>query len=149
MPPDLRHLDPAFQRIRRRPGQCKSPVVSADLPFAAQRFCTLEGLDLSSTAVPPATPVPQELGRRPGRRPLVGLPARAVRGARRKRQGAAIQMVGEIADEPDYAAAPGRCNGRKSRFDLSILRRAGVGGTGVYGIRCRSGLLRLLLRVRV
>lgn len=81
-------------------------VVSADLPFAAQRFCTLEGLDnvvhLSTFRHPEFL---KNWGVALAEGPLVGLTARAVVVLDENDKVLHSQMVGEIADEPDYAAA--------------------------------------------
>lgn len=81
-------------------------VISADLPFAAKRFCETEGLanvkTLSTFRSPgfaPAYGVAISSG------PLVGLTARAVVVLDEQDKVLHAQMVPEIKDEPDYAAA--------------------------------------------
>ena len=81
-------------------------AVSADLPFALKRFCAAEGL---ANVVPLSTFRDHGFGERWGLEmtsgPLAGLLARAViviDGANVVR---AVQLVPEIATEPDYAAA--------------------------------------------
>ncbi len=65
-------------------------VVSADLPFAAGRFCATEGLkNVAHLCNLPPSRVHGRLGREDGRRPAAGRD-RACRGrARREQQGAA------------------------------------------------------------
>lgn len=81
-------------------------VVSADLPFAAKRFCETEGLanvqTLSTFRSPgfaPAYGVAISSG------PLVGLTARAVVVLDEADKVIHAQLVPEIKEEPDYAAA--------------------------------------------
>jgi thiol peroxidase len=81
-------------------------VVSADLPFAAKRFCSVEGLD---------NVVPLSTFRSPGfardwgvalaSGPLAGLTARAVVVLDQHNRVVHAELVPEIAQEPDYAAA--------------------------------------------
>ena len=80
--------------------------VSADLPFAAGRFCAAEGIEnvtTGSTFRDPEFLDDYGVGMIDG--PLVGLCARAV--VVIDEQGSVVhsQLVGEIADEPDYDAA--------------------------------------------
>lgn len=80
--------------------------ISADLPFALGRFCGAEGI---------ANAVPASVFRNPGfgqdygvtisTGPLRGLLSRAVVVIDGKGEVVYTQQVGEIADEPDYAAA--------------------------------------------
>jgi len=79
---------------------------SADLPFAHARFCGAEGLDrvLSVSDLRD-----REFGKRYGIAfadgPLVGLLARAVVVIGADGKVTYTQLVSEVADEPDYAAA--------------------------------------------
>lgn len=81
-------------------------VVSADLPFAAGRFCATEGLQnvahLSTFRHPEFL---SAWGVRLAEGPLLGLTARAVVVLDENDQVLHSQLVPEIADEPDYAAA--------------------------------------------
>lgn len=81
-------------------------VVSADLPFAAKRFCELEGLKnvahLSSFRHPEFL---SAWGVKLAEGPLAGLTARAVVVLDENNKVLHSEMVPEIADEPDYAAA--------------------------------------------
>ncbi|MDP2196896.1 MAG: thiol peroxidase [Rhodocyclaceae bacterium] len=81
-------------------------VVSGDLPFAAGRFCSVEGLKnvahLSTFRHPEfmkAWGVAMDEG------PLLGLTARAVVVLDENDRVLHSQLVPEIGDEPDYAAA--------------------------------------------
>lgn len=80
--------------------------VSADLPFAHQRFCGAEGLDHVMSASSFRAP---EFGRDYGVAfadgPLVGLLSRAVVVVGPDGKVVHAQQVPEIADEPDYDAA--------------------------------------------
>ena len=81
-------------------------VVSADLPFAAGRFCSVEGLKnvvhLSTFRHPEFM---QAWGVRMAEGPLLGVTARAVVVLDENDKVLHSQLVAEIADEPDYAAA--------------------------------------------
>ena len=80
--------------------------VSADLPFAAKRFCELEGLKNVahlSTFRHPEFLKAWGVGLAEG--PLAGLAARAVVVLDENDKVIHSEMVPEIADEPDYAAA--------------------------------------------
>jgi len=81
-------------------------VVSADLPFAAGRFCSVEGLKnvahLSTFRHPEFM---KAWGVAMAEGPLLGLTARAVVVLDENDKVLYTQLVPEIADEPDYAAA--------------------------------------------
>ncbi|MDO8348076.1 MAG: thiol peroxidase [Rugosibacter sp.] len=81
-------------------------VISADLPFAAKRFCELEGLEnvahLSSFRHPEFL---SAWGVKLADGPLAGLTARAVVVLDENNKVMYSEMVPEIADEPNYAAA--------------------------------------------
>ena len=80
--------------------------VSADLPFAAKRFCELEGLKnvahLSTFRHPEFL---KAWGVSLAEGPLAGLTARAVVVLDENDKVIHSEMVPEIADEPNYAAA--------------------------------------------
>lgn len=80
--------------------------VSADLPFALSRFCGAEGIQSVATASTFRNP---EFGKDYGLTittgPLKGLLARAVVVIDEHGKVLHTQLVGEIAHEPDYAAA--------------------------------------------
>lgn len=80
--------------------------VSADLPFAAGRFCESNGLQnvvaLSTFRAPDFARV---YGVRIADGPLAGLTARAVVVLDAQNQVLHAELVPEIAQEPDYAAA--------------------------------------------
>lgn len=80
-------------------------MVSADLPFAQGRFCGEEGLD----NVHALSTMRSDFGERYGLRiedgPLAGLNARAVIVLDERDIVRHVQLVPEIAEEPDYEAA--------------------------------------------
>ncbi|KAA3653146.1 thiol peroxidase [Denitromonas sp.] len=81
-------------------------VVSADLPFAAKRFCETEGLKnvlTLSTFRHPA--FAKDWGVALASGPLAGLTARAVVVLDQNNTVTHAELVGEIGNEPDYAAA--------------------------------------------
>ncbi len=81
-------------------------VVSADLPFAAKRFCTTEGL---ANVVPLSLMRSREFAKDYGvlilDGPLAGLTARAVVVLDEADRVVHRQLVPEIGQEPDYDAA--------------------------------------------
>lgn len=80
--------------------------VSMDLPFAMNRFCTAEGIDNVVVASAFRSPLfAQKFGVMLCDGPLAGLLARAVIIIDRDRRIAYRELVEEITDEPDYAAA--------------------------------------------
>lgn len=86
--------------------------VSMDLPFAMSRFCTANGIENVITASAFRSPLfGQKFGVQLVDGPLAGLLARAVVIIDRDRKIAYRELVEEITDEPDYAAA------------LSVLKR--------------------------
>jgi len=80
--------------------------ISADLPFAQKRFCGGEGLDqvvsLSCFRHPEFA---QAYGVKLGHGPLGGLCARAVVVLDQMDVVRYVELVSEIAEEPDYKAA--------------------------------------------
>ncbi|ATE62100.1 thiol peroxidase [Thauera sinica] len=81
-------------------------VVSADLPFAAKRFCETEGLANVKTLSTFRSPnFAQDYGVAITGGPLTGLTARAVVVIDAADKVVHSQLVPEIKDEPDYAAA--------------------------------------------
>lgn len=80
--------------------------VSADLPFAAGRFCAAEGIENVTTGSTFRNPeFLTDYGVDMIDGPLVGLCARAVVVIDDQGSVAHSQLVAEIADEPDYDAA--------------------------------------------
>ena len=80
--------------------------ISADLPFAHARFCGAEGLDHVVTASTFRSPgFGDAYGVRIVDGPLAGLMARAVVVVDGEGRVAYTQLVDEISQEPDYAAA--------------------------------------------
>ncbi|HYE04411.1 MAG TPA: thiol peroxidase [Planctomycetota bacterium] len=80
--------------------------VSKDLPFAFKRFCAAEGIDKVKTGSDFRDP---EFGRRYGLTmvdgPIAGLLARAVVVVGKDGTVRHVELVGEIANEPDYTKA--------------------------------------------
>jgi thioredoxin-dependent peroxiredoxin len=79
--------------------------VSEDLPFAAGRFCGAEGIENVKTGSAFRGTFTDDYGLRLQDGPLAGLAARAVVVLDENGTVTYTQLVGEIADEPDYDAA--------------------------------------------
>ena len=81
-------------------------IISADLPFAQGRFCGVEGLE---NVVPLSMMRSRNFAKDYGvlieDGPLAGITARAVVVTDAEANVIYTQLVGEIADEPDYEAA--------------------------------------------
>jgi len=81
-------------------------VISADLPFAAKRFCETEGLENVVTLSTMRNPgFMRQYGVEIASGPLAGVTARAVVVLDADDRVIHSQLVGEIKEEPDYAAA--------------------------------------------
>lgn len=81
-------------------------VVSADLPFAAKRFCELEGLkNVSHLSTFRHLEFAAAWGVRLAEGPMADLTARAVVVLDENDRVIHSELVKEIANEPDYAAA--------------------------------------------
>jgi thiol peroxidase len=81
-------------------------VISADLPFAAKRFCELEGLqNVHHLSTLRGREFLKNYGVEIASGPLVGLAARAVVVLDEHDQVVHAQLVPEIKEEPDYEAA--------------------------------------------
>lgn len=79
--------------------------VSEDLPFAAGRFCGAEGIANVKTGSAFRSDFAEAFGVKLEEGPLAGLTARAVVVIDENGTVTHTQLVGEIADEPDYDAA--------------------------------------------
>ncbi|MGY8626441.1 thiol peroxidase [Chromobacterium violaceum] len=80
--------------------------VSADLPFAQKRFCGAEGIEnVVTLSTFRSGSFAEAYGVKLASGPLAGLTARAVVVLDADDKVLHSQLVGEIADEPDYAAA--------------------------------------------
>ncbi|MFZ5959259.1 thiol peroxidase [Pseudomonas knackmussii] len=80
--------------------------VSADLPFAQKRFCGAEGLDnVVNLSTMRGREFLASYGVAIANGPLAGLAARAVVVLDENNKVLHSELVGEIADEPNYAAA--------------------------------------------
>jgi thiol peroxidase len=87
-------------------------VISGDLPFAQQRFCTTEGIDgLETLSSFRSTDFGRDWGIGLVDGPLAGLNARAVVVADENDRVIHSQLVPEIGQEPDYDAALGALSG--------------------------------------
>ncbi len=79
--------------------------VSEDLPFAAGRFCGAEGIENVKTGSGFRSTFAEDYGVRLENGPLAGVMARSVVVLDADGTVVYTQLVGEIADEPDYDAA--------------------------------------------
>jgi thiol peroxidase len=83
-------------------------VISGDLPFAQQRFCTTEGIEnLEALSTFRSADFGRDWGIGLADGPLAGLTARAVVVADENNRVIHSQLVPEIGQEPDYDAALG------------------------------------------
>tara|TARA_R110001583_G_scaffold195459_1_gene373905 strand:- start:11775 stop:12275 length:501 start_codon:yes stop_codon:yes gene_type:complete len=81
-------------------------VVSADLPFAAKRFCVAEGLDnVQTLSTFRSAGFATDYGVAITSGPLAGVTARAVVVLDADNKVIHSELVSEIKNEPDYAAA--------------------------------------------
>ena len=81
-------------------------VVSADLPFAQGRFCQAEGTaEVKTLSMMRSRNFAKDYGMLIEDGPLAGITARGVVVVDENNQVVHSQLVGEIADEPDYDAA--------------------------------------------
>jgi len=80
--------------------------ISADLPFAQARFCGAEGLDkVVNLSTLRGVSFLQDYGVAFSSGPLVGLAARAIVVLDEHDKVLHSELVAEVADEPNYAAA--------------------------------------------
>lgn len=95
-----------FNALASQIGHAKVWCISADLPFAQQRFCGTEGLDKVKTL---SSFRNSQFGKAYGLTiadgPLAGLLARAVMVIDAQGKVAYTELVPEIAQEPNYDAA--------------------------------------------
>jgi len=81
-------------------------VVSADLPFAQGRFCKAEGTaDVKTLSMMRSRNFAKDYGMLIVDSPLAGITARGVVVLDENNRVLHTELVGEIADEPDYDAA--------------------------------------------
>lgn len=81
-------------------------VISADLPFASKRFCTTEGLDRVVTlSTMRSHGFLRDYGVEIASGPMVGVTARGVLVLDESNKVVHSELVPEIVQEPDYAAA--------------------------------------------
>lgn len=99
----------SVRRFNKEAAELENTVVlcvSMDLPFAAKRFCTAEGIENVTAASAFRAPLfAQKFGVMIVDGPLAGLLARAVLVLDEDRNVIYRQLVEEITDEPDYQAA--------------------------------------------
>ena len=85
---------------------CETTVVSMDLPFAAERFCTTEGIANLTVA---SDYIDKEVSKAYGilmaDNKLIGLSARSVFVIDRSGKVVYKEIVSEVTDEPNYEAA--------------------------------------------
>lgn len=98
------------RKFNEQAGRLKNTVVlviSADLPFAAKRFCAVEGLENVQhlSTLRGGREFMQNYGVAIASGPLTGLAARAVIVLDENDRVIHAQMVPEIKDEPDYDGA--------------------------------------------
>jgi thiol peroxidase len=99
----------SVRQFNQRASQMDNAVVlciSADLPFAQQRFCGAEGLaNVVSLSLMRGRQFAEDYGVLIETGPLAGLTARAVLVLDEHDKVIHRELVAEIADEPDYDAA--------------------------------------------
>ena len=98
----VRHFNEAAGKLDNAVVLC----ISADLPFAQKRFCGAEGLDnVVNLSTMRGRGFLADYGVAIADGPLAGLAARAVVVLDEHDKVLHTELVGEIGDEPDYAAA--------------------------------------------
>ena len=98
----------SVKQFYERAGTRKDLVVlniSADLPFAAKRFCSVEGIENVVTLSTLRSSFPDDYGLRIIDGPLAGLCSRCVIVLDENNKVLATEQVPEIAQEPDYGKA--------------------------------------------
>jgi len=87
-------------------GDAVALVISADLPFAADRFCKAEGIDnVINLSMMRSRKFGKDYGILIDDGPLAGVTARAVVVLDKDNKVLYTELVPEITQEPDYAAA--------------------------------------------
>lgn len=95
-------------------------VISADLPFAQGRFCSVEGLeDVVPLSMMRSRTFAKDYGVLIEDGPLAGITARAIVVLDEQGKVRYTEMVQEIADEPDYDAALSALTARESEAEES------------------------------
>ena len=98
----------SVKQFFERAGTRKDLVVlniSADLPFAAKRFCSVEGIENTVTLSTFRSSFPDDYGLRILDGPLAGLCSRCVIVLDESNKVLATEQVPEIGQEPDYSKA--------------------------------------------
>lgn len=94
-----------FNEMASQKENTKVVNVSYDLPFALGRFCAAEGIDNVDTLSAFRSNFGEDYGTLMIDGPLKGLNARAVIVLNSNREVVHAELVGEIADEPNYEMA--------------------------------------------
>lgn len=94
-----------FNEMASQKDNTKVVNISYDLPFALGRFCAAEGIDNVDTLSAFRSSFGEDYGTLMVDGPLKGLNARAVIVLDSNRQVVHAELVGEIADEPNYEQA--------------------------------------------
>ncbi len=94
-------------------------VISADLPFAQCRFCSHEGIQHITTLSSFRSRFAEDYGVGLQDGLLAGLTARAIVILDENDQVLYTELVGELADEPDYESALGGC--REASINASFI----------------------------
>jgi len=92
------------QEVTAHPG-INVVTVSADLPFALTRFCAAEGIENVHTLSSFRSTFGQDYGMTLTEGPLAGVLARGVVVVDESGQVIHSELVNNVSDEPDYAAA--------------------------------------------
>ncbi|OEE89341.1 lipid hydroperoxide peroxidase [Enterovibrio norvegicus FF-162] len=96
----------AFNEKAASLNNTKVVCVSADLPFAASRFCELEGLNnVQHASIFRSPTFTTDYGVAVATGPMVGLAARAVVVINEGGVVKHVELVDEVTNEPDYDAA--------------------------------------------
>lgn len=95
-----------FNETAGKRGDCVVLVISADLPFAAGRFCSTEGLEnVITLSMMRSKNFAKDYGVLIEDGPLAGITARALIVLDEQNKVLFSQLVPEIAQEPDYEGA--------------------------------------------
>src|SRR3546814_3454974 len=96
-----------FNELASKPDNAVVLGISADLPFAQARFCGAEGLErVVMLSTMRGHEFLENYGVAIAEGPLAGVAARAVVVVDENARVVHAQLVSEIGEEPDYAAAP-------------------------------------------
>ncbi len=94
------------EEAQKLPGKNAIVVISADLPFAMNRYCSAEGTEnLVTLSMMRNNDFARDYGVLISEGPLAGITARAILVLDASNVVQYVQLVPEIGEEPDYAAA--------------------------------------------